>query len=230
MIAQFGSNEWPALRRGYAAYWTRDPQYHAMIVAETRASSDQGLLVKVFHMGPPMASEGTGGHPHKLTERSWIGWIPDWDASGHDRVCAEISMVEQKIPPTPAGRNRWHHYDLGAHGVEEFDANDPGEAVVTRCSCASLVEHCYEMAGRDLVNEEHVPELTMLDELIDVLARNRDARVKELIRQKFLEFEEEAGRPIAKWPCRVLLPAYQMRAFQEESYPRKPSMTDHPFP
>jgi hypothetical protein len=218
-IDQWSTNSCPEPRLGYAIYYTGGlPCYHAMIAASGVSLNPMtGTEVRVSHMGPPL--EISGNRVQTLSDNHWIGSFPELTADDYSEIRSELVRIEQRMPPNPGLSSR---YDLGVHGIAGDDPNDAGEAVVFHCSCASLVEHCYQQVDVDLVEEGSIPEVTQ-DELATVLkvpSRGIDLMLRKL------------NTVSTHWPCKVLLPAYQMRAFEKGrvNTPHQANLGDHPFP
>ena len=98
------------------------------------------------------------------------------------------------------------------------DPNAPGERIVVNGTCSAFVEDCYEFTNNDIVREDAVPPIELSDfaELIGEKERFDKGR---------LSFFDSRVR----WPCSILLPAYQMRAFEGKKYPYSPDRQDHPY-
>ena len=198
-----------------------------MLIREGSAQSGPGHSVRL-----PICDMTLGGirYPddqpapfHKLRPGCHVGILPELDAeSAQEAVEAIRSLISD---PSVSGDRGI--YSLATHGIFEEDPNAPGEFIAgVRCSCASLVEWCYEQIGKDadLISEAVVPEQTA-EQLWQKLMRGAPFNA------------EEAAERLVGWglsgpgPWRVLLPAYQMRAFQQARgiLPYAPTLEDHPY-
>lgn len=125
-----------------------------------------------------------------------------------------------------------HHYSLGTHGIEVPDPSNPDETIPgVGCSCASLVEWCYEQASVDLVAEESLPRYTLQEVHAQFCPRHprlgRPSFTLEQVSQKLVEWNLSPSE--APWP--LLLPAQQMHAFSKgvDALPHCATKADHPF-
>ncbi len=212
---------------GYALFDTGEnaaASYHAMIVRDVETGSpESGVRVEVAHMKPPLFLRDP--QMELLGKDHWVGWMPERTDDEYLMLLRELERLEYLAPTDPAGltgRDRFLGYDLGPHTLFEADPNDEDQhGALVRASCASFVEHCYETIEVDLVDEGSVPVVT-IEELADKIGENPRVMERQF-RMAGMEMD---------WPCPVLLPAYQMRAFEEglQGCPRSPSLDDHPYP
>lgn len=190
--------------------------YHAMIIRSVSTSAIEGVKVEVAHMGPPLDLRDP--EQKALTGDDWVGWIPERTDEEYQMLLGELERLERQVTPNPVGNNG---YDLGVHTISYSTTDGESNGVVIHASCASLLEHCYESIEVDLVDEDEVPQIT-IDELAQIVGKR-----PEVLQRVF----DSMGTHV-EWPCAVLLPAYQMRAFDAglSSCPWKAKVTDHPFP
>ena len=213
-----------ALRVGYAIFDTRRPTYHAMLVAaESLVHSAAGTAqVPICDMAPPLRWGDSPRARHRLSSHSYVAWLEELSGDDYDRICAAAESLRAR-PPSASGEPGV--YWLGTHGVEFADANDDeaeSPPQPAHCSCASLVEWCYETVGVDLVAAATLPQFSL-----------------EEIRLLFCPTvsPNEVADHLATWgldgpgPWPLLLPAQQMHAFQQPlaALPYHAVPDDHPF-
>lgn len=174
-----------------------------------------GERINVIHMKPPLQN----GAEEILApgDTHWLGTLPELESETLESISREGLRLVQKVAPSPKAIR---DYDFRLHGVEQSDPNT-NDKITLRASCSSLLEHCYETAGIDLVEEATVPEVmseTHLGQMIGL----EEAKVRSLIQQL---------RPAVSWPCRILFPSYQMKAFEKNlaELPYEPQLSDHPY-
>jgi hypothetical protein len=150
----------PRIREGYVLFSTRIvprlPQsYHAMIVFSATVESETGARVRICDMAPPLRFGIEPGAFHRLQQNSYVGCFDDLPTEEYRQVLAAAYSLRDR-PPNPDGT--YGVYWLGTHGVDVPDPNDPGASIkAPHCSCASLVEWCYEEIGVDLVFANDLP-------------------------------------------------------------------------
>jgi hypothetical protein len=178
-------------------------------------SAQNGERIKVVHFGPPL--DWDERNMQTMGETHWLGYFEELDGETLESIHAEAIRMRQVVAPSKIA---FRDYAFSLHGVTQDDPNDNGRITI-RASCSSFLEHCYEVQGVDLVEEESVPELASAEAMAGMVGESID-RVNALIR---------CGGSNASWPCRVLFPAYQMRAFEQplEVLPHRPQIEDHPF-
>jgi hypothetical protein len=158
---------------------------------------------------------------HRLHDKCFVGVYQD--ESGE--VARQVLEALRSLRTDPTATGEREVYVLASHGIRQPDPNDPSRDMPgIRCSCASLIEYCYEEAGADLVDRDQVPELTLEDLRVLLVT---DARIsRELLRRQLREWGLKGDEP---W--KVLLPAYQMRAFEKPRslLPYAPTAKDHPY-
>ena len=213
--------------------------YHVMLVAPaTQGAEEEGISsvseedetidkpsplkssevsTRIFHMAPPLEAADIDSNEGPF----WKARFTETSQADLDNVLAEAERLIKLMPVKPAGFiGIIHQYTLSEHGIAEESPRDQGGRVPVRASCASFVEHCYAQAGMDLVDKDSVPALerTVLYEHLK-------------LSEEFVNFLRLVTKDLC-WPCRVLLPAYQLRAFEADKpdQPRRAALTDHPYP
>ncbi len=228
--------EWSHLREGQALFDTRFTEerfrtYHAMLVRAGPTSAAEvmdGFRVRVTHMGPPLSfEEGDSRATWQLSNTVYLGSFsgPTFDDERYLRLSEEMRRVENRAASTSR-----EAYSLANMGDDD-DPNNPGETVeVPHRSCASLVEGCYNKAGVNLVDKPSLPRYSVAE--IHEVFSPHDAQGAPILDEKKLRWMLQR-RGLAKdrepWP--LLLPAYQMCAFQKDdaTRPHQAEKTDHPF-
>lgn len=204
--------------------------YHAMLVRLDSSHTLRDGLVKM-----PVSDMTNDGlrwpeddHWHTMHPDCFIAWFPELDVEETHEVIEELHRL--RLDPRITDRD---YYTLARHGVWKEDPNAPGNVTPgIACSCASLVEHCYESIADpvDLVGSDQVP-LVSAKELWDKVGIGEyRPGVGKVLERLGLKAESNDPQP-PRWP--VLLPAYQMRAFDRslselESY--VPELDHHPYP
>ena len=206
----------PPPRVGDAVFDTKTCWYHAMIFSDVNNVSVQGVeKINVIHMKPPLES----GPREILTPENthWLGALSDLDVDKLEAISVEALRLVQIVTPSPQERSV---YDFRMHGVEQADINANGKIAV-RASCSSLVEHCYQTQEVDLVNQEAVPEIASAEHLGEKVGRSGSVISRQL----------RSWMPPVAWPCRILFPSYQMKAFEKDlaDLPYAPQLSDHPY-
>ncbi len=228
-LEQWSRTGTPAYVAGTVLFETRDlardlPHcYHVMLVSHGTAQSGPAGTVNI-----PICDMTLGGirYPqeectHKLRSSCYFGYLP---ALSPESTRQAIEAL-YSLTPTPTAVGQPETYTLGTHGIHAEDPNAPGEYLTgIHCSCASLIEWCYECidSNIDLVSESHIPAVS-IQNLWEKFMRG-------------LPFDsEEAEQKAAEWglegtgPWKILFPAYQMEAFRRETIPHRASMEDHPY-
>ena len=220
-IAQCLAAGCPPPRPGYAFFLNIPGTHHSAVIApDASASLLRGEFVKVCHMKPPLHVRGESDLP--VNAYGWLGWFNEVSDEHYEGISAETRRIGRlMLSDARLGSS----YDLGPHGMDEEpqDPNDPDERTRHfRASCASFLEHCYEAVKVDLVDAAHVPVIHSEQQLATVL--------QQAARAVNINLRRLGVQPA--WPCRILLPAYQMRAFAKPfgRLPHRPALTDHPFP
>jgi hypothetical protein len=183
------------------------------------APGDGSAALRIFHMGPPLETDSLS-ETLPSTARLWQARFSQVSPEELSGVVREAEQFVERLSVRDGGRQAVARYSLAGHGVTEADPLEAGSAVCLRTSCATFVEHCYAKIEVDLVDETSLP-LTSREELEARL--ELDPRMAHFMRSYLQELS---------WPCRVLLPAYQLRAFEknDRNRPHRASLTDHPFP
>lgn len=217
----------PDFRRGYVLYETA-PQpglptvYHTMLVrsAKLRTPKDARVQVQVADMTLDGIRFGQEWDPKwRVSNSCHLGSLEEPGAAEHARVLE----VLETLRPRPSVRDEpVGVYSLSGHAVFKLDPANPRREIF-HCSCASLIEWCFEEAlGVDLVAEESLP---MYD-----AARVREAFCPEMemtaVKRQLAAWGLD---PEGSWP--LLLPAQQMRAFRmaPAELPRAALYDDHPI-
>ncbi len=203
-------------RPGDAVFDTGLGWHHAMVVNSAGAvNPGGGMTVQIMHMAPPLLEETieVGGSK----ETHWLGAFAELETERLESIHREALRLMQLVAPSP---KKMMSYDFRLHDVEQSNPNGGGQITI-RASCSSLLEHCYQVEGVDLVEETSVPQVASKA----ALAKLIDKTEKEVaIWTAQMQRKEE-------WPCQVLFPSYQMHAFSHPfvELPYKPKLSDHPY-
>lgn len=136
-----------------------------------------------------------------------MGWVEHPEYEGvEDLVLRECRKLEFLLNDRPNRRSCCWQIREPHRYVEEESV----EGVVFTGSCAGFVEHCYEAAGVDLVDERQLPDS------------------KPLLDEPF-HIHQEYGRATGG-TIKRLYPSYQIRAFQRDTYPWIPDINFRWFP
>lgn len=217
----------PDLRAGYALFSTRlvpllPRTYHAMLFVEHVVNPHLGTQVRICDMAPPMHFGGPR-EVHRLTQQSYAGSFEDLSREEHRQALGAALQIRWRAP-SAQDFNESCEYCLSTHGVEIDDPNDDGASILrVRCSCSSLVEWCYGRIGVDLVRADTLPMYSEEELHAKFYPESDDDSLKNQLQSYGLT---GAG----PWP--VLLPAYQMKAFQKQTTTQLPYdgvATDHPW-
>lgn len=227
---------WPHLCEGQALYDIRFiagnfRTHHAMLVRAGPAGAAKvmdGFRVRVTHMGPPMFfSEGDSQATWPLSDTVYLGSFsgPAFDGERYLRLSEEMRRVENRAAST--SRRAYSLANLG----DDDDPNNPGETVeVPYRSCASLVEGCYNRAGVTLVDKSNLPPYSITEIQAEFCPHDTHGTPiygKDHLRRML----PKLGLALDREPWPLLLPAYQMHAFQkgDATRPHRAEKTDHPF-
>lgn len=201
--------------------------YHVMIIRDgmTRTSSDGVVELPISDMTgrTTLIRWPDQDSWHSLHPDCFIGYFPELTAEETREALEELWSLRSD-PKATGGE----FYTLASHGVWQEDPNASGNDLPgIRCSCASLIEYCYEQIARkvDLVNADRVPKVTA-EELWNLVGDGGPFGpvIARIMRGLGLEGEG---------PWAVLLPAYQMCAFADSldnlsNY--QPALNHHPYP
>lgn len=215
----------PLIGEGYALFCTqltrhRPQSYHAMLVVTKAVDPEIGAQVRICDMAPPMRFGDQMTDVHHLGEYSYVGSLDHLTTRHYQQVLAAAYSLRGR-PPNANGS--YGTYWLGTHGVDVEDPNDPGSFLLApHCSCASLVEWCYEQIGVDLVSARHLPAYSA--------SEVRDLFCPWMSKERLLKSLGSVGLS-GDGPWQLLLPAQQMRAFASdpETLPYRSSKADHPW-
>jgi hypothetical protein len=199
-----GPNPVP-LEEGYAIFAVDKMRQHAGIVAST-ATSDRPL--DVYAVFGPGGLKETWNIPEE-SQFTIAGYVqgPETDEV-LGNVLRECNRIESLVEGAVANGGNGCCWRLTPYRLLE-DA--PSASIVFKGSCAGFVEHCYERAGIDLVDEADLP-VTQWTEGESNAIRN----------------QYEKAKPTKT--IRRLYAAYQIRAFQQEQYPWSPDLRFRWFP
>ncbi len=187
-----------------------------------------GFRVRVTHMRPPIAfSEGDPLAVCELSESVYLGSFtgPTFDDERYLRLSEEMRRIEHRAASTRGGT-----YSLANMGDDE-DPNNPGETVeVPHRSCASLVEGCYNKAGVSLVDTQNLPRYSVA-EIHGTFCPCDTQGMPIYEEQQLRRLLPKRGLALDREPWPLLLPAFQMHAFQKDdaTQPHRAEKTDHPF-
>ena len=217
----------PELMPGYVLFETA-PQadlptvYHAMLVRseQLRTPNRAAEQVQVADMTLDGIRFGENWNPKwRLSSSCHLGSLDQAGAAEHIRVLA----VLETLRPLPSVRDEpVGVYSLSGHAVSKLDPANPRREIF-HCSCASLIEWCFEEAlDVDLVTEENLP-MYDAEQVRAAFCPN-----KEMAELK-LQLAGWGLDPEGIWP--LLLPAQQMRAFRlsPTELPRTATHEDHPI-
>lgn len=215
----------PLIREGYALFCTRlatrrPRTYHAMLVVSKFVDPENGAQVRICHMAPPLGFGDQPGDVHHLCEYSYVGALDRLTTRHYQQLLAAAYSLRGSATNA---NGSYGTYWLGTHGVDVDDPNDRGSFLLApHCSCASLVEWCYEQIGVDLVNSADLPAYSALEV--------RDLFCPWISEERVLKTVGSFGLS-GDGPWQLLLPAQQMRAFAapSESLPYLASKGDHPW-
>ena len=199
--------------------------YHAMLVrpGAARSTEDGRSEVPVSDMTSRGIRWPEDDFWHTLHEDCYVGVFPEVDGETIREVIEEMRALRRD----PDAIGTPEVYTVACHGIHEVAPNDPTHFLPgIHCSCASLIEYCYEQVGEnlDLVREATVPLLDA-ENLWRLLVPGSPftPRVRRILARTCGLTDE------GPWP--VLLPAYQMRAFANgfAQLPHNAALEDHPY-
>jgi hypothetical protein len=197
--------------------------YHVMLVRDgiTQTGSSGKIEVPISDMTGKQIQWPDHNAWHELHTECFAGYFPELTMEQTREALEELCRLRRTQTATGP-----EFYTLATHGILQDDPNAPGNPGVSiSCSCASLIEHCYEKSGVDLVRADRVPPITA--EKLWSLVGNGTA------------FRGVHRDILARWglvgdgPWPVLLPAYQMRAFDaplSSLSEYQPVPEHHPYP
>lgn len=235
-LEQWQPGAWHNLQEGQALFDTtvegRPLQtYHAMLVSAQRGealTAAEGPCVRVTHMMPPLVFGERPEATWPVSTKTYQGYLPEFEEENYRRVSDAMRDVEGRAATAEGNDN---HYSLASFGVDVPDPNNPGQFLdAPHCSCASLVQSCYQKAGVTLVRRESLPNYTAA-EILEQFCRRDPTGQPELSEKIVRRQLGKWGLPKDEesWP--LLLPAQQMRAFQKQTHelPHQANKGDHPF-
>lgn len=202
---------------GDALFDTQSRWYHTMLVVDQdEATLRSGETVRVAHMRPPLDLNAPLDKPLRV-EHHRLGTFDEIDDDDRNNVADYVKGIEIRLQSRAASIE---DYSLSYHGIEE-EVNAPGSGTILRASCASFLEDAYQSIRVDLVDEGSVPTVSF-EELCNTLRIS--PRLEQRPGSKLRELRQALPAP-------VLLPAYQMRAFEKpfEELPHQADRTDHPY-
>ena len=201
-----------AILQGSAVYWVVRNSQHAGIAAE---DGEIGRPLTVYASTSDSLTErwDDGELFHVVA----VGWMDrDDGVEVRGNVLIECRRVEYMIrdrvgwPPLSDERPRCCQWQIR----HPYRLLTEDEEVIFAGSCSGFVEHCYEVAGIDLVAEGDGP-----GDLLPLTGY--DDREPDYIKFQYMK----AGGTI-----RRLYPSYQIRAFQLDEYPWVPDLRYRWFP
>lgn len=204
-------SEPPRIKAGFALYHVDGRSQHAGI-AEDDADFNGTVEAYAAARRSTFRERWNGalddGRPSQWRVNVF-GWVehPE-DEPIEDRVLMECESLMDLLRDKRGNKRQACCWQIG-DGYQVMIEEDTS-TVVFRGSCAGFVEHCYTMAGVDLVQDRNL------------LATRYEAGESEEV---YREYERAEGKTIKR-----LYPSYQIRAFQEDTYPWEPDIAFRWFP
>ncbi|MCH8151186.1 MAG: hypothetical protein IH830_02290 [Planctomycetes bacterium] len=235
-----------AIARGSVLYFLKNHEHdrqlpHHVAVAAHALDVESGSSIPVYDWpyDPRTSRNFDGTREVSITadiSRRTIfifGWLDDgehptginWQTLFDEakRVLAEVAASSLDQIPDDL-------YSVCPGKESPFQHPESGVVFRFRGSCVGFVEHCYETAGADIVNEgsdgRNVPGLSAGDiREVDVVFPNFARRSRHLDNDGYAALlEEEFGHPGL---YHILMPGYQLAAFRScGPYPYSPQKED----
>ena len=203
-------------------------EQHAGIAAGVFSDPAKGKGVDTI-AGTPVPSDApmavyAAASDHGLVERwnkkgakTWtlsvVGWVKDNEPT--DLLYAAVLERARHLALLSEGRSgRSCCWQIRAPYKKPI-TDEETQSIVFQGSCSGFVEHCYEYAKRDLVDDDGALPLSEFD-----------PDESDELKEEYQEALRETGEPkIAR-----LYPSYQIRALQLDDFPWSPDLGFRRYP